>query len=246
MRFADALLRAGTIVAWCAAVCGCESAPVRLAPAEAQAAKPAAAAPASTAAAATAAPAAAAGGAHSAAQPAVDTGPDPAVKQAFEQAYQALVAGRKREAERGFIALTRSNPELGGPHANLGLIYRQTGRGAEAVDELERAVNLSPQQAQYFDQLGIAYREQGQFEKARAAYERAIELDPNYAGACLNLGILYDLYLWDGARALEYYGRYLALSPSGDEKVTKWIADLRNRERNPGAARGALSRKEGP
>ncbi|HEX7156171.1 MAG TPA: tetratricopeptide repeat protein [Burkholderiaceae bacterium] len=203
------------------------------------------AAPGGKAAAAAAAAGAQPTAAPAAAQPPVDTGPDPAVRQAFEQAYQALAAGRKREAERQFLALTRSNPELGGPHANLGLIYRQTGRGAEAVDELERAVNLGPQRAQYFDQLGIAYREQGQFDKARAAYERAIELDPNYAEPCLNLGILYDIYLWDGGRALEYYGRYLALQPSGDEKVTKWIADLRNRERNQGAVKGALSRREG-
>ncbi|HEY1391815.1 MAG TPA: tetratricopeptide repeat protein, partial [Methylibium sp.] len=125
---------------------------------------------------------------------------------------------------------TQSNPELGGPHANLGLIYGRAGKLPEAVAELEQATRLSPQQPQYFNQLGIAYRRQGQFAKAREAYERAIALDPNYAAAYLNLGILSDLYLWDGQRALELYDRYLALSPGGDAQVSKWVADLKNRK----------------
>ena len=65
-------------------------------------------------------------------------------------------------------------------------------------------------------------------------------LDPGYAASTLNLGILYDLYLGDGQRALELYGRYLLLSPSGDATVTKWVADLKNRKPAP----ITVSRKE--
>ena len=75
------------------------------------------------------------------------------------------------------------NPELGGPHANLGLIYRQAGKLPESAAALERAVKASPEQPVYFNQLGITYRHQGQFAKARAAYERAIELDAELRGA---------------------------------------------------------------
>jgi hypothetical protein len=38
------------------------------------------------------------------------------------------------------------------------------------------------------------------------------------------------MYLGDGARALDLYSRYLALSPSGDAVVTKWVAELKNRK----------------
>jgi Flp pilus assembly protein TadD len=177
-----------------------------------------------------------------AAAPAVTEKPvDPAVQRAFDEARQALAAGRVEQAEKGFKALTQSNPELGGPHANLGLIYRQAGKLAEAQAEFEQAVQASPRQPVFHNQLGITYRQQGQFTKARAAYERAIELDPTHAAAHLNLGILHDLYLADGARALELYDRYLSLSPEGDAKVAKWVADLKNRK--PRQV-GALSRKE--
>jgi len=165
-----------------------------------------------------------------------------AAQRTFDTARRALAAGRADEAERGFRSLVQSNPELGGPHANLGLLYRQAGRLPEAVAELEAAVRANPQQAAYENELGVAYRMQGQFQKARAAYEKAIALDAAFAAPVLNLGILYDLYLWEPARALELYERYLAMSPAGDERVRKWVADIRNRTQQ----RNKVSSKEQP
>jgi Flp pilus assembly protein TadD len=156
---------------------------------------------------------------------------DNAVIAGFEASLKALHEGRTAEAEKGFLALTKAHPELGGPHANLGIIYRQTGRDEQAIAELELAVKCNPQQPVFWNQLGIAYRQQGQFTKAREAYEHASAIDPGYPAPILNLGILFDLYLWDGKRALELYDRYLALTPGGDAKVSKWVADLKNRNR---------------
>lgn len=153
----------------------------------------------------------------------------PAVQRAYDSARQALAAGRTPEAERGFVALTKSNPELAGPYANLGVIHRQAGRTADAVAALEKAVQLSPQRAELHNQLGITYRTAGDFARAKASYEQANALNAAYAPAVLNLGILYDLYLWDGARALELYDRYLQLTPGGDAQVQRWVSDLRNR-----------------
>jgi Flp pilus assembly protein TadD len=167
---------------------------------------------------------------------------DPAVVQAFEAAVAALQAGKTEAAQRGFAQLAAAHPELGGPHANLGILYRHAGKLDEAVAELEKAVQANAQQPVYWNQLGIAYRQQGRFDKARAAYEQAIKVDPGYAPAKLNLGVLFDLYLWDGTHALEQYQQYLALTPGGDAKVSKWVADLRNRAGGPGA-KGA---KEAP
>ena len=161
-------------------------------------------------------------------------------QRAFDDATRALRAGRTDEAERGFRALLQSNPELAGPHANLGIIHRQAGRLPDAVAALETAVRLSPKQPVYLNQLGVAYRAAGQFDKAREAYDSAIALDPNYAAPHLNLGILHDLVFGDSTRALLLYDRYLALSPGGDGVVSKWVADLKNRK--PAAI--TVSRKE--
>ncbi|MCW7538582.1 tetratricopeptide repeat protein [Aquabacterium sp. A7-Y] len=225
MRYVELLWRSGGPAALCAALAACSSLDGLLPGQGAAAAPPGAGEPAPVA---------------SKAQPSAPV--DPGVQRAFDEARRALAAGRTEEAERGFLALTRSHPELGGPHANLGLIHRRAGKLAQAVAALEQAVRASPAQPLYFNQLGIAYRQQGEFAKARAAYEQAIALDPAYAAPQLNLGILHDLYLGDGPRALERYDRYLALSPGGDAAVVKWVADLKNRK--PSAATASRKEKE--
>ena len=101
---------------------------------------------------------------------------DAGAQRGFDAARKALAAGRTEEA-----AFAQAHPELGGPHANLGLIYRHAGKLPDSAAELEKAVQAGPNRAVYFNQLGITYRQQGQFAKARAAYEQAIALDPGYA-----------------------------------------------------------------
>jgi tetratricopeptide (TPR) repeat protein len=169
-----------------------------------------------------------------------DTPLSPNVQRAFDDAVRAQRAGKTADAERGYRALMQSNPELGGPHANLGVMLRQASKLSESATELEQAVKLSPAQPLYLNQLGITYRQLGQFDKARDAYERAIGANADYAAATLNLGILNDLYLGDAKRAAELYERYLALSPGGDPVVTKWVAELKNRK----TAQVAATRKE--
>lgn len=221
-RLAGSLLLALSVVA-----AGCASVPAQpavaaaaaAAPAAVEAPAPAAAVPPAVAAAAAPLPAAA---------------PiEPAAQRAFEQATRALAAGRLDEAERGLLALAEAQPELGGVQANLGLIYRRTGKLEQAVVRLERAVQASPQQPVYLNQLGIAYREAGRFADAQRAYEQAIALAPAYAAPHLNLGILLDLYLWDSRGALAAYERYLALAPEAGEQVRKWVAEIRNRKPSP-------------
>jgi Flp pilus assembly protein TadD len=226
MRFAELAGRAGLIVALGLAASSCAFLP---------GARPAAQSPAATAPAVQpAAPAVAETNTKAAAAVAPPLPEIPsAARRAFDEATRALAAGRVDEAERGFLALARSNPELGGPHANLGLIYRRAGKLEQAVAQLEQAVQASPEQPVYLNQLGIAYRESGRFADAQQAYEKAIALAPGYASPHLNLGILLDLYLWDSRGALAAYERYLTLAPDGDEKVRRWVAEIKNRKPQP-------------
>jgi len=235
MRSAERLPRALTTLACAALLAGCGS--VRFMGRDAA---QAASAPASAPAASAAASASLAATGVAAGPKPASTGPiAPATQRAYDDALALMRAGHAADAEKGFRALTQSDPDLAGPHANLGLLARQAGRFPEAVSELEKATTLAPGLAIAWNQLGLAYRQDGEFTKARDAYDHALAIDPNYATAVLNLGVLDDLYLGDGARALELYTRYLALTPAGDPVVTKWIADVKNRK--PAGAAPAAS-----
>ena len=243
MRFADVLWRCASLAVLCAAMSGCAGvAGPKPAPAP-QAAAPTASPPGAAAQPGAASPPSGASAAAAAARAKeTPTGISPDAQRLFDYALDAMNAGHADEAAKVFRALTRTNADLGGPHANLGIIYRQAGKPTEAVAELEEAVRLNPQQPVFLNQLGISYRQQGQFAKAREAYEKAIALDPNYPAAYLNLGILFDLYFWDSKRALDLYDQYLALTPGGDDKVVKWVADIKNRTQQG----SKLSRQEQP
>ena len=167
-----------------------------------------------------------------------ETPVDPAAQRAFDDAKALLRAGRTADAERAFKALAAQHPNLGGVHANLGLIARHAGRLDEAIAAGEAAVKASPRQPAFHNQLGLSYRMKGRFTDARGAYERAIGLDANYADAHLNLGILLDLYLGQNAPALAHYERYAALAPN-DAAVGKWIADIKGRNKQPSSAGNA-------
>src|SRR5215470_17383202 len=161
------------------------------------------------------------------AEPAVS----PESQKLYEQALAALRAGRYPEAERALLAVARREPRLAGPHANLGILYGRTGRPAQAIASLQEAVRLNPNKAAYHNELGVISRREGKFDDARGYYGKALDLDPAYAYAHLNIGILYDLYLQDAGKAVQHYQRYQELTPGEAGTVTKWIADLQQRER---------------
>ena len=96
--------------------------------------------------------------------------------------------GRYDDAERLAISITQEFPQHPFGWKVLGAVLEQTGRKSEAVDANQKAVALSPQDAEAHSNLGITLNDLGRLDEAEASYNQAIALKPNFAEAHSDLG----------------------------------------------------------
>ena len=151
------------------------------------------------------------------------------VRQAFQQAVEALHQGRLEQAVAELRQLTARHPRLAAAWYDLGLARLGLGEDQAAREALERAAELRPGDARIHNALGVALRRLGRLEEARAAYLQALDLDPNLASAHRNLGILLDLYLDRPAEARDHYLHYRRLAPAARGEVDRWLQELDRR-----------------
>jgi tetratricopeptide (TPR) repeat protein len=121
-------------------------------------------------------------------------------------------AGRLADAEKAYKKLLHADPVHFDGLRLLGGLYLQTGQLPYAVDRLEKAVRLRPQDPETLTNLGIALRGIGRSEDAQARYRQALDVRPNDQGALNQLGSLYH----ESGRlteALAIYGQVLQFYP---------------------------------
>jgi eukaryotic-like serine/threonine-protein kinase len=123
-------------------------------------------------------------------------------KDAF-WAQKAL--GAAQQAER----LNDSSAEV---HFVLGRVYSRTGKSAEAIAELKRAVAIEPNSDDGYRGLGGAYLALGQKELALQAYEKTVQINPYYWYNYNQLGNAYSK-LGEYDKALAAYKRVTELEP---------------------------------
>jgi len=154
----------------------------------------------------------------------------------YAEALQLMKDGKAVDAELEFKQLTLAYPEYAGPQLNLGLIYLQSARLAEAQSAFAAVLERNPGNSVAANELGITDRKLGQFKAAEASYLKALAAEPDYAAAHLNLGVLYDLYLGEPQKALEEFERYVAIAGE-NKQVAGWVAELHKRVGTTAAAK---------
>jgi predicted O-linked N-acetylglucosamine transferase (SPINDLY family) len=110
--------------------------------------------------------------------------------QAFALALEHHRAGRLAEAEQGYRAILRLEPEHADSLNLLGVIALQAGNLDVALELVQRAAALRPDAAVCRNNLGQVLLRLGRDDEAIRCYEAAIELDPRYAEAHNNLGLV--------------------------------------------------------
>lgn len=86
----------------------------------------------------------------------------------------------------------REPNEVAVAHYNWGMQSAQNGNFAQAITELELAIQSEPGWVMPFFTLGVVYGNQGELDRAIQAWERATQLDVNFAKAHYNLAVAYS------------------------------------------------------
>ncbi len=135
---------------------------------------------------------------------------------------------KHKEAITCFEKVLKADPSDAAATRMLGRAQVELGNKLdEAVELLERAVELDGKDPWNRFELGKALEEQEEFEKAQEAYEAAIDLDPTFAWPHLYLAEILDEVERRLKDALDHYSRYLELGgPDPDGEVAGRVKQL--------------------
>ena len=135
--------------------------------------------------------------------------------------------GKLEETEAVFQSILKEHPQHAGVLNYLGYMLADRGlRLLEALDYINKAVEIEPHNGAYLDSLGWVYFKLNQLELAETNLLLALKLSDNDPTIHDHLGDLYSkLKQYDRART--YYRHSLSLAENEEqEKVQKKLTDL--------------------
>lgn len=132
--------------------------------------------------------------------------------EAMQRAFAAYQQGHWPETEKLCRLVLAAQPSHFDALHLLGVVALNTQRGAEALELLARACDVSPGSAEARNNLGAALAGLARREEALQCYEEALRLRPDYAEAHNNRGVvLHELQRY--AESLAAYDKAIAASP---------------------------------
>jgi len=153
----------------------------------------------------------------------------PGARSTFVVASGLLRDGDLKGARTQFKKLTEKYQKLSGPWVKLGAIAEKREKYDEAANYYEKAIDVNENNVNAYIALGLLQRRQGQFTDAQNTYIKALNVWNDFPEAHLDLAILYDLYLNEPEAAQKHYEAYYFLTSERDEKVHKWLVEVRRR-----------------
>jgi tetratricopeptide (TPR) repeat protein len=122
---------------------------------------------------------------------------------------QAKVTAFESAAER--------EPGNASPRIELGNLYYDAERYADAIKWYSEALALAPDNVDVSTDLGVAYYYTSQPDRALAQFERSLAIDPRHTKSLLNLGIVRAFGKQDLEGAEEAWRRVVELAPDSPE-----------------------------
>jgi tetratricopeptide (TPR) repeat protein len=107
----------------------------------------------------------------------------PYLAEPYAAAADLLVRQRRYDEALAYFEAANDRQESAGVHYMIGALRLAKGESGPALEHLERARTLNPDDPRTLYQLGRAYAAANQTPKARATLERLLTLDPQFAPA---------------------------------------------------------------
>ena len=133
----------------------------------------------------------------------------------FRSHYDQLVA----DAAKALLASLGFDAGADG-HYQLGKSDLFIGREEQAIEQLQRAVEIDPEHAQAWSALSVALGREDEWEEAAMAARRATEADPDYGPGWYNRAWV-QTHLYDFSAARDAYERALALGIEPSREIEK-------------------------
>jgi len=119
-----------------------------------------------------------------------------------------------------FMDRVEKNPDDVDALVNLGKAFLMMRAWDRAIDPLEKAQSLQPENTEVLKALGIAYFNKEDFTKASAAYDAILRITPEDSLALFNQGVIFKYYFEKPGEARKYFEKILA-TEKNDEQMRK-------------------------
>ena len=145
-------------------------------------------------------------------------------------------------AVQHFQKAVAADPNHLAARKNLGALYVNFLNYAGGAEQYQAALVLAPYDNEARMGLAACYFGLGQHEQAAVEYKKIVEKEPRNGGAYKRLGRLYQEFIRDQAKALEYYKEYIrAANPPADDPIVQQLSLLEEQVR-----RGVTKEPEEP
>lgn len=120
-----------------------------------------------------------------------------------------------------YLALSNANDDIKAS-AYMGLA-NLSETPQEALDLLNKAISIAPDNAEILANMATIYLEQGDVERAYSDARKSFALDPYNAPNNFNLGQIHALYLNQPDSAKKYYERVIKIEPHSIKSTPAYI-----------------------
>ncbi|MEJ2157555.1 MAG: tetratricopeptide repeat protein [Desulfobacteraceae bacterium] len=106
------------------------------------------------------------------------------------QAWRLRSQGLWKPATEICRSVLLQNPDLGQAWHLLGVLARDQNQISQAVDCLERAIAVDPEEPKHYNNLGVILNSVGRYDEAKSYLRKALEIWPKFHDARCNLGLV--------------------------------------------------------